>query len=187
MPVNCGRPFAVGSAQGTASEAAVVRRVCAVNIFCFVRDLRAPTRSAFVAISETAGARNSKRGHRMMPDMDAAIAQAVAEQPERRRAPRFRCAGAGALSVSLIGAPEREMLVRNISTGGIEALIGQPAEPDQLLTIELFNRAKNCWHLKTVRIVYAFSHDETRWRVGCGFSFPLTESELQQLLGGGTR
>jgi hypothetical protein len=118
-----------------------------------------------------------------MPDAGAAIAQTVAEQPERRRAPRFRCSGHGALSASLVGVAEREILVRNISTGGIEALIGQVVEPNELLTIELFNRTRNCWHLKTVRVVYLFLEGSDRWRVGCAFSFPLTANELQQLLG----
>jgi hypothetical protein len=75
------------------------------------------------------------------------------------------------------------MQVGNISIGGLEALIGQAAQPNELLTIELFNRARNCWHLKTVRVIYTFPHQDNRWRIGCAFSFPLTANELQQLLG----
>lgn len=109
--------------------------------------------------------------------------QEAAEQMERRRTPRFPCNGEGALAATLVGAAVRELLIRNISNGGIEAVLGQAAEPNKLLTIELFNRARNCWHLKTVRVVYALPHENDRWRVGCSFSFPLSDNELQQLLG----
>jgi len=108
--------------------------------------------------------------------------QEFAEQVERRRMPRFSCKSGETIAATLMGGGIREVQVRNISTGGLEVILGQEAEPNKLLTIELFNRSRNCWHLKAARVVYAFPHDQDRWRVGCSFSFPLSDSELQQLL-----
>jgi hypothetical protein len=72
--------------------------------------------------------------------------------------------------------------IQNISSEGVAAVVDRETKPDALLTMELFNKSRDCWHLKVMRVVYANPHGEGGWKIGCSFLSPLSENVVKELL-----
>jgi PilZ domain len=70
-------------------------------------------------------------------------------------------------------------VVHDISTGGLGISLCYPFRPGTFLAVELQNLSGLSRTLM-VRVLHV--HDETdgRWRLGCGFVKPLSQSEMEQ-------
>lgn len=102
---------------------------------------------------------------------------------DRRRVARELCdRGTASLSARL-GEALCTATIQNISAHGIGAVVDHEIRTDTLLAIELFNKTRECWHLKVMRVIYATPQGEGSWSIGCSFLGPLTDSEVQELLG----
>jgi hypothetical protein len=145
---------------------------------------------------DTGGARTN-RGQAALPakgrDMDYArtannqvssmtTTQSPVRCTDRRRVARLLCAVAPASPAARFGQALQAATIQNISSDGIAALVDRETKPDALLTIELFNKTRDCWHLKVMRVVYANQCGNERWKIGCTFLSPMSDVVVQELL-----
>lgn len=107
--------------------------------------------------------------------------QPVAPRTERRAWIRFR-------SEQEISCQPDEVntawlgKVQDVSPGGIALILRRRFEPGASLSIELTTQGD--WPRRLVaRVVHATQEMDGRWIVGCAFARPLSEQELQTLLG----
>jgi hypothetical protein len=70
---------------------------------------------------------------------------------------------------------------RDLSTDGLTLLLKQRFEPDALLLIEIEVKQEACSF--PVRVVHATPEANQRWLIGFQFISPLSDDELQTLLG----
>lgn len=102
---------------------------------------------------------------------------------ERRAWVRFSCD----LEVACMRAAEDpEMLwparVMNISCGGIGLMLSRRYERDTLLQVELQIPKKGFSRPLLVQVLHVTGHATGGWLLGCAFTQPLSEEEIQQLL-----
>lgn len=108
---------------------------------------------------------------------------------ERRawvRLPTSQAVSCQPLASPTAGETETAWLGRllDVSPGGLALLLSRRFEAGTLLIIELSDQAKGRVRALGVRVVHATPEKESRWIIGCKFVSPLTEEELQTLVGG---
>src|SRR5262245_51855451 len=101
---------------------------------------------------------------------------------ERRAWVRYSCD----LEASCIPADEDpEILwpsrVVNISCGGLGLLLSRRFEPGTLLQVEVQTPKQGFSRPLLVQVLHLTGHDHGGWLLGCVFTQPLSEDELQQL------
>jgi hypothetical protein len=99
---------------------------------------------------------------------------------ERRAEPRQRLSD---LATATVGDRLWNAPVRDISALGIGLLLDQPVEPGTTVSVELPNRAWNCWHLKLLRVVHVTPQEDNRYLVGSVFLRRFSDDELRALVG----
>jgi hypothetical protein len=72
----------------------------------------------------------------------------------------------------------------NISPGGLALLLSRRFEPGTLLIVELPSKAQRRARTVGVRVVHAKPEKDTCWILGCEIISPLTEDDMQSLVGG---
>lgn len=72
--------------------------------------------------------------------------------------------------------------VRDLSTGGIRLELSHQVEMETPMSVELFNKAGNYWHVKQIRLVHAEPASEQRWVVGSEFLRELSPNQLREVL-----
>jgi PilZ domain len=72
--------------------------------------------------------------------------------------------------------------VCDVSVGGLGILLPREVSPGGLLTVELRDRQRNSWRLKTLRVVHAAPQSEGLWLVGSAFTKALTTAELAAIM-----
>ena len=70
----------------------------------------------------------------------------------------------------------------DLSAGGVGMLLPRQVTPGGLLTVELRDRVRNSWRLKTLRVVHAAPRSPGMWLVGSAFTKVLTTEELAAIL-----
>jgi hypothetical protein len=73
--------------------------------------------------------------------------------------------------------------LRNISSAGLAVRLSRPFEPRTMLIIELTDKAKRRTYFFPVRVVHATAEGNRLWLIGCAFLRPLSENEVQGLVG----
>src|SRR5437870_222448 len=92
--------------------------------------------------------------------------EAPAVLVERRQTPRHPCTEPSGPCATLTGEPDRHVLLHNISTGGVEAIIDREVQPDRLLPIQLFNASLGCSCFNLLRVIYAVPFRDKTWKIG---------------------
>src|SRR5438105_809041 len=100
-------------------------------------------------------------------------------QIELRRWPRYPCLQ-GTESRLIAGVGEHAATVRNISRGGISVAVPKPIDPEEVLTVRLYNRAWNFFLQLPFRVVYTLNRLSGDTVVGGTFTRPLSEREVQE-------
>jgi|HubBroStandDraft_1064217.scaffolds.fasta_scaffold1335846_1 hypothetical protein len=72
--------------------------------------------------------------------------------------------------------------VCDVSVGGLGLLLPREVSLGGLLTVELRDRIRNSWRLKTLRVVHAAPQSAGSWLVGSAFTKALTTEELAAIL-----
>ena len=112
------------------------------------------------------------------------LAQFARPRPtERRRAIRYQCTLE--TSAHLIAQVEGDTTlakVRNISVTGVSLILARRLEPETVLDVEFFNKARNYYCRVPLRIVYVLDHVDGNFLVGGAFGRELTNDELKGLL-----
>ena len=103
---------------------------------------------------------------------------------ERRASVRLQSSAKGSCqSLSVRREMGWEASVRDISCDGIGLVLPRRFEVGTLLAVELTEEAEGPKHLLLARVVRTLPQSESSWLVGCTLVNPLTEDELQLLLG----
>jgi hypothetical protein len=76
-------------------------------------------------------------------------------------------------------------LMRDLSADGASFLLPRELAPGMIITIELLDVSRQCWHLKVVEVVRVAPRSPGLWLVGSQFTTQLSDDELQLLLRGG--
>jgi hypothetical protein len=98
-----------------------------------------------------------------------------------RRGPDGHC-----LSVVFPVALQRRLSsVYNISPSGIALRHHSSLEAGKVLAVEVFNRKRNFWHLKVLRVIHATCVADDSWVIGGVFLTPLSDREFESMLGAG--
>lgn len=101
---------------------------------------------------------------------------------ERRATPRHE-AGSMRLQASVLdGATPRTARIRDLSASGIGLLCEGEMDVDKMAVIQLFNPIRQCWHSKTIRVLYAIPQPDGRYLAGGSFLHPLTADECREVL-----
>jgi hypothetical protein len=104
---------------------------------------------------------------------------------DRRRESRYSCI----LKASRVGGetiafqPAWFARVLNVSKGGIALHLGEPFGTDTVLTIRLHTHAGVFSPPLEVRVLHLSRQGNGTWFLGASFTTPLTERELELLLG----
>jgi|SRR5208282_5226295 len=109
--------------------------------------------------------------------------RSAATSIERRAAVRYACDLDS--SCRRITTGEKDFWgakILNISAMGIGLLIGRRFELGTLLGIELQGARDNSLHQVMVRVANVRSEGARQWILGCAFTTPLTDEEVEALL-----
>jgi hypothetical protein len=114
---------------------------------------------------------------------EAAVIDKTAPPAERRAAPRHAPGPTAACHLAIaLGGVVRPVVIRDISTGGIDLIVHRPFEPGTDLALELLNAARNFSRTVRVHVVHADPQEDGEWSVGFAFARRLQDEELQALL-----
>lgn len=103
---------------------------------------------------------------------------------ERRACVRLQSSAKGSCqSLSMQRETNWDALVRDISCSGIGLVLPRRFEPGALLAVELSEAPEGRTRLLLARVARAVSQTEGHWLIGCTLANPLTEDEVQLLLG----
>jgi hypothetical protein len=100
---------------------------------------------------------------------------------EQRRHPRFPCANR-THSRLIAGVADCPVTVRDISRGGIGLAVAGRIDPEEVMTVRLYNRAWNFFLQLPFRVVYTVARVDGGTTVGGSFNRLLTEREVRELL-----
>jgi hypothetical protein len=117
------------------------------------------------------------------PTLLAAAGFPPPAQRERRVAVRFRCSATTPCPVTTDDQPQGlAARVRDVSVVGVGLLLSCRVVPGALLTLtpERSNGGASC--ALPARIVHATRRDGNDWLVGCVFTRPLSDAELEAML-----
>jgi hypothetical protein len=90
---------------------------------------------------------------------------------------------AHALQASVLGdSTPRTARIRDLSASGIGLLFEGEVNVDKLAVVQLFNPIRQCWHSKTIRVLYAIPQPDGRFLTGGSFLHPLTADECREVL-----
>jgi hypothetical protein len=84
---------------------------------------------------------------------------------------------------AVLDQPHSPAQVRDLSTSGAVLCLRHLVEPGALLTIEIYNSTGHFWHRKTLFVRQVESQYDGSYRVGGTFTWPLSETQLHELLG----
>ncbi len=102
---------------------------------------------------------------------------------DRRAAPRFPCSFRTTCQpIALVETIAVPVQVRNVSTGGIGLLCRAPVPPGTFFAIELQNNRGGSSLRLRARVIHTTRHDGKTWLLGCAFTEPLSDEQLQSLL-----
>ena len=72
--------------------------------------------------------------------------------------------------------------VRNLSAGGIAVRLARRFEAGTVLAIDVQGRDEGVLHTVLARVIHVMLQDDGSWLLGCAFTNPLSEDDLQALL-----
>jgi hypothetical protein len=89
------------------------------------------------------------------------------------------------VAASTAEQPENRWFAKlvDISRGGLALRMAWPMQAATLLVLDLSDHSSGEPHSFLVRVVHATLEREGRWKIGFAFTHPLSEQELQALLG----
>jgi len=100
---------------------------------------------------------------------------------DQRRHPRYPCSE-GTHSRLIAGVGDWPVSVRDISRGGIGLAVADRIDPEEVMTVRLYNRAWNFFLQLPFRVVYTVERVGGGTDVGGVFNRLLTEREVRELL-----
>ncbi len=80
------------------------------------------------------------------------------------------------------GATPRTAKIRDLSASGIGLLFEGEIDVDKMAVVQMFNPIRQCWHSKTIRVLYAIPQPDGRYLTGGSFLQPLTADECREVL-----
>lgn len=111
-------------------------------------------------------------------------AETAAQKDERRAAVRLQSSARGSCqSLSMQREADWEAFVRDISSSGIGLLLPRRFERGALLSIELPEAGEGRKRLLLARVARSVPQPDGGWLIGCILASPLSDDELQLLLG----
>lgn len=111
-------------------------------------------------------------------------ADSASQKQERRASVRLQSQAKGSCqSLSMQREADWQATVRDISCSGIGLVLPRRFEPGSLLAIELTEATEGRRRLLLGRVARAVPQPEGDWLIGCTMANPLTEDEVQLLLG----
>jgi hypothetical protein len=112
-----------------------------------------------------------------------AVPPAPSSFPERRAWVRYYCLPPGLDRVFVSAGGQRDPAsVQNISRGGIGLLLGRRVEPGTAVRVELGNASATLLDARA-RVAHVTQEPAGDWLIGCAFDAPLSQEELDKLLG----
>ena len=116
-----------------------------------------------------------------MPLSSPAELTTTPAETDRRAAVRFLCTADTFLyPVQADGQTGWRAEVKDVSTGGLCLVLGQPFAPGTIIGVEL---PLPVWQrVALARVVHATPQADGTWLVGCEFAFRLPARELQQVI-----
>ena len=107
----------------------------------------------------------------------------LAAAPTERRATLRHDTRSLPLQASVLGdSTPRTAKIRDLSASGIGLLFEGAIDVDKLAVVQLFNPIRQCWHSKTIRVLYALPQPDGRYLTGGSFLHPLTADECREVL-----